>query len=58
MIDAYDLKELILTHWRQLVFKNSGNIKKSADPVPVYVNDKLVIGVRVEDNKIILETET
>jgi hypothetical protein len=56
-MDAYELKELILTYWRQLVFKNSGNIKKSGHPVPVYVNDKLVTGVRIEDDKIIIETE-
>jgi hypothetical protein len=57
-MDAYDLQQELLAAWRLVSYKSdAGSIKKTFTKTPVYVNNQVVVGIRIEDNKIILETE-
>lgn len=58
MMDAYDLYHELQKAWQQLGhMPDAGSINKKWNSAPVYVNDKIVTGVKIIDNKIILETE-
>jgi len=57
-MDAYDLQQEIFKAWQMISHKpNAGSIKKSWNETNVYVNGKVVTGVRIEENKIILDTK-
>jgi len=57
-MDAYDLHQELFKLWQQLSYKpNAASIKKQYDDTPVYVDGRRVTGVKIEDNKIILETK-
>ena len=57
-MDAYDLQQELLAAWRLVSYKSdAGSIKKTFTKTPVYVNNQVVVGIRIENNKIILETE-
>ena len=57
-MDAYDLQQEIFKAWQTVAHKpNAGSIKKTWNETLVYVNGKVVTGVKIEDNKIILETK-
>ncbi len=57
-MDAYDLQQEIFRAWQQVAHNpNAGSIKKSWNETLVYVDGKAVTGVRIEENKIILETK-
>ncbi len=57
-MDAYDLQQEIFRAWQQVAHNpNAGSIKKSWNETLVYVDGKSVTGVRIEENKIILETK-
>ena len=58
MMDAYNLQQELLDAWRQVAPRSdAASIKKDFSITPVYVNDQVVIGIRIENNRIILETE-
>lgn len=58
MIDAYDLQQEIFKAWQQLCKPASATkINKPINEVPVYVDNRLVTGVKIEDGKITLETK-
>ena len=57
-MDAYLIYQRIYQYWQQCLVKcDSASIKKDWHLVPVYVNGKIVTDVKIEDGKIILETE-
>lgn len=57
-MDAYDLHQEIFKAWQLVCHNpNAGSIKKSWNETFVYVNGKAVTGVRIENNKIILDTK-
>ncbi len=57
-MDAYDLHQEIFKAWQQLAHKpNAASIKKDFTETPVYVNGKQVVGVKIEEDKITLETK-
>lgn len=57
-MDAYDLHQEIFKAWQQLAHKaDASHIKKNWSEVPVYVDGRRVTSVKIEDNKIILETK-
>jgi hypothetical protein len=57
-MDAYDLQQEIFKAWQQACKPASATkINKPINDVSVYVDDKEVIGVKIKDNKIILETK-
>lgn len=58
MIDAYDLQQELLKSWQQVAYRSdSASINKEFRTTPVYVNGQTVTGIKIENNKIILETE-
>ena len=58
MIDAYDLHQEIFKAWQQVAHKaDAASMKKNWNETPVYVNGKVVTGVRIVDNRIELETQ-
>ena len=57
-MDAYNLHQELFKAWQQLAHKpNAGSIKKDFVETPVYVNGCQVVGVKIEEDKIILETK-
>jgi hypothetical protein len=57
-MDAYNIQKEIFKLWQQLVNKSdAASISKTWAEVPVYVNGHPVINVKIENNKIILETK-
>ena len=57
-MDAYNLQQKLFKAWQQLALEPSaGSIKKNFAETPVYVNGLRVVDVKIEDNKIILETK-
>ena len=57
-MDAYNIQKEIFKLWQQLVNKSdAASISKTWPEVPVYVNGQPVINVKIENNKIILETK-
>jgi hypothetical protein len=57
-MDAYIIHQKILQCWQQLVNKSDAtSIKKNWKEVPIYADGKIVINVKIEDDKIILETK-
>ena len=57
-MDAYVIHQKILQCWQQLVNKfDATSIKKNWKEVPIYVDGKQVIDVKIEKDKIILETK-
>ena len=56
-MDAYDLYQEIFKAWQQVSYNvDAAAIKKNWNETPVYVNGKIVTGVKIVDNKIELET--
>jgi hypothetical protein len=57
-MDAYDLHQELFKAWQELAHKpDAGSIKKTWEEVPVYVDGKRIINVKIEDGQIILETK-
>lgn len=57
-MDAYNLQQELFKAWQQLSHNPSAaTIKKQWNEIPVYVDGRQVIGLKIEDNKIILETK-
>ena len=57
-MDAYDLHQEIFKAWQQVAHKpNAGSIKKDFIETPVYVNGHKVVGVKIEEDRITLETK-
>jgi hypothetical protein len=57
-MDAYDLHQEIFKAWQQVAHRSSASdIKKNWNETLVYVDGKPVTGVKIEDNKIVLETK-
>ncbi len=57
-MDAYDLYHELQKAWQQVASRSdAGDLKKIWNESPVYVNGKVVTGVKIENNQIILETE-
>ncbi len=57
-MDAYDLHQEIFKAWQQVAHKaDAATIKKNWGETLVYVDDRQVTGVKIEDGKIILETK-
>lgn len=57
MIDAYDLHQEIFKAWQQVAHKSdASSLKKHWNETPVYVDGKIVSGVKIVDGKIELET--
>ena len=57
-MDAYDLHQELFKAWQQLAHKpNAASIKKDFNKTPVYVNGQEVIGVKIEEDRITLETK-
>ena len=57
-MDAYELHQELFKAWQQLgLVPNAATIKKEWNTALVYVDGKQVTGVKIEDNKIILETK-
>lgn len=57
-MDAYELHQELFKAWQQLgLVPNASAIKKEWNNALVYVDGKQVVGVRIEDNKIILDTK-
>lgn len=57
-MDAYDLHQEIFKAWQQLAHRpNAGSIKKDFTETPVYVDGRRVTSVKIEDEKIVLETK-
>lgn len=57
-MDAYDLHQELFKAWQELAHKpDAGSIKKTWKEVPVYVDGKRIINVKIEDEQIILETK-
>lgn len=57
-MDAYDLYQEIFKAWQHLAHTpNAGSIKKVWNETPVYVDGKRIIGVKIVDGKIELETK-
>ena len=57
-MDAYDLNQKIFYFWQQLSRNISGaTVKKSWADVPVYVDNRRVIDVKIVDDHIELELE-
>ena len=57
-MDAYDLHQELFKAWQQLAHKpNAGSIKKNFTETLVYVDGRVITGVKIEDNKIVLETK-
>lgn len=58
MIDAYDLHQEIFKAWQSIAHKSDAStIKKNWSETPVYVNGKVVTGVKIIDGRIELETK-
>lgn len=58
MMDAYDLQQGLLDAWRQVASRSdAASIKKDFSKTPVYVNGQVITGIKIEDNKILLETK-
>jgi len=57
-MDAYDLHQELFKAWQQLAHKaDAGSIKKNFADTPVYIDGRRVTGVKIEDEKIVLETK-
>ena len=57
-MDAYDLHQEIFKAWQQIAHKSDAtSIKKNWNETPVYVDGRVVTGVKIVDNKIELETK-
>jgi len=57
-MDAYDIHQEIFKLWQQLAHHaDAATIKKRWTEVPVYVDGRPVVNVKLDDNKIILETK-
>ena len=57
-MDAYDLHQEIFKAWQQLAHKpNASSIKKDFTETLVYVDGKPIVGVKILDGKIELETK-
>lgn len=58
MMDAYDLYQEIFKAWQQVAHKaDAASIKKNWKETPVYVNGKVVTGVRITEDRIELDTK-
>ena len=57
-MDAYDLHQELFKAWQQLAHKpNASSIKKDFSETLVYVDGRVVTGVKIVDGKIELETK-
>jgi hypothetical protein len=57
-MDAYELHQELFKAWQQLgLVPNAATIKKEWNNALVYVDGKQITGVKIVDNKIVLETE-
>ena len=57
-MDAYDLYQEIFKAWQKVAHvPSASSIKKTWNETPVYVDGRRIVGVKIEDNRIILETK-
>ncbi len=57
-MNAYDLHQEIFKAWQQLAHQpNAGTIKKAWLETPVYVEGRKIIGIKIIDGRIELETK-
>jgi hypothetical protein len=57
-MDAYDLHQELFKAWQQVAHNaDAGSIKKKWNETPVYVDGRVVTGVKIVDDKIELETK-
>ena len=57
-MDAYDLQQELFKAWQLLAHKpNAGTIKKEWRDTPVYVEGKRIVGIKIIDGKIELQTK-
>lgn len=57
MMDAYDLQQQLFKAWQELCKPASATqINKPINRVLVYVDNRPVTGVKIQDGKIILDT--
>ena len=57
-MDAYDIHQELFKAWQQLAHRaDAATIKKNFVETPVYVDGRRVVNVKIEDNRIVLETK-
>lgn len=58
-MDAYELSKHLFDYWRELAMQHpdAASVKKRWASVPVFVDGKEVVDIKIKDNKIVLETK-